>query len=162
MWFPRYLQKRLSLFIRAIHETIHWIVWRGDGGFLAACYMTASTVFCNRLMSVKPRFHTERPIFQATKELIGQTEDFIEGSLDQPIRLILTGDAAMSLYSQTRSSSPRLRPKETPMLALCGKSSSLIDTGNQRRLLPARSWLLTAACGDSHRYGADAGQCGSQ
>lgn len=67
--------------------------------------MTASTVLCNRLMSVKPRFHTERPIFQATRELIGQTEDFIEGSLDQPIRLIMTGDAAMSLYSQTRSSS---------------------------------------------------------
>lgn len=55
-------------------------------------------------MSAKPRFHTERPIFQAARDLIRQTEDLIEESLDQPIRLIMTGGAAMSLYSQTRSS----------------------------------------------------------
>jgi hypothetical protein len=67
--------------------------------------MIASIDFFNRLMSAeRPRLHTERPIFHAARELIRQTEAIIEGSLDRPIRLVMTGGAAMSLYSQTRSS----------------------------------------------------------
>lgn len=53
---------------------------------------------------VQPRLRIERPIFQAARELIRQTETLIEGVLDQPIRLIMTGGAAMALYSPTRSS----------------------------------------------------------
>jgi hypothetical protein len=38
-------------------------------------------------MSAEPRLHIERPIFQAARELIRQTEALIDGALDQPIRL---------------------------------------------------------------------------
>jgi hypothetical protein len=57
-------------------------------------------------MSVEkaPHLHTDRPIFRAAKELIRLTESTIQGRLDRPVQLIMTGGAAMALYSPTRSS----------------------------------------------------------
>ncbi len=61
----------------------------------------------SRPMSVRNgpnHLYTDRPIFSAARELIRQTESGIQGRLEQPVRLILTGGAAMALYSPTRSS----------------------------------------------------------
>jgi len=51
-----------------------------------------------------PNLYTERPIFQAARELIRQTESSMDGYLEEPVRLVLKGGTAMALYSPTRSS----------------------------------------------------------
>lgn len=67
--------------------------------------MTVSSGYCGRHMSAEyPHLYTERPIFQAARELIRQTESCMDGQLEEPVRLIMTGGAAMALYSPTRSS----------------------------------------------------------
>jgi hypothetical protein len=67
--------------------------------------MTVSSGCYGRHMSAEyPHLYTERPIFQAARELIRQTESSMDGHLEEPVRLIMTGGAAMALYSPTRSS----------------------------------------------------------
>ncbi|WP_291511732.1 DUF6036 family nucleotidyltransferase [Acidithiobacillus sp.] len=51
-----------------------------------------------------PRLYTERPIFQAVRELIRQTEACFPKGMKEQVRAILTGGTAMALYSPTRSS----------------------------------------------------------
>ena len=67
--------------------------------------MTVSSGCYGHHMSAEyPHLYTERPIFHAARELIRQTESSMGGQLEEPVRLIMTGGAAMALYSPTRSS----------------------------------------------------------
>ncbi|MGC8537191.1 MAG: DUF6036 family nucleotidyltransferase [Rhizomicrobium sp.] len=67
--------------------------------------MTASSDCYTHPMSSKhPHLYIERPIYQAARDLIRQTESSINRRLAEPIRLVMTGGAAMALYSPTRSS----------------------------------------------------------